>query len=108
MITPEALPPLEIITFAPLLITLFHVHKAHIIPKYRGGTNDESNVVPGLPVPLHAFQHLLVKESLPKGHDQDANSWAVSKLVQSMNNEERAEFNRLLALHEKDRREGNW
>jgi hypothetical protein len=78
-----------------------------IIPSYRGGKLIEDNIAE-LPKPLHAFQHLLVEESLGKGRDKEANRGAVSLIVQRMSPEQLKEFNNLVALHEVNRRKGNW
>lgn len=78
-----------------------------VIPKYRGGKLSPENRAE-LSRPLHAFHHLLIEESLPKGRDHEANRSAVSLIVQRMTPNELAEFNKLVADHETDRRKGNW
>lgn len=78
-----------------------------VVPTYRGGKLIPDNTAE-LPKPLHAFQHLLIEESLPKGRDKEANRGAVSLIVQRMSSNQLKEFNHLLALHETDRRNGNW
>lgn len=77
--------------------------KCHQIPKYLGGTTDPSNIVEA-PLPLHAFQHKLIADSLPEGNDKDANLWAVKKIVQRMSFEEVNEYFRLKEIDERDKK----
>lgn len=76
--------------------------KCHQIPKYLGGTIDDSNIVDA-PLPLHALQHKLIADSLHLGNDKDANLWAVKKIVQRMSFEEVNEYFRLRELDERDK-----
>lgn len=73
-----------------------------VVPKYLGGQLVEDNKAE-LTLPLHAFHHLLIQENT-KGNDKEANRWAVGAVVRRMDKEDLDEFNRLVDLHERDRR----
>lgn len=76
--------------------------KSHaIIPKYRQGQLIPDNKAE-LSLPLHAFHHLLVAESVTSRRDIEANYWAVRAIVKRMTPEEEKEYLRLAALHHKN------
>lgn len=84
------------------------LEKSHaIVPKYRGGHLIPDNKAE-LPLPLHAFHHLLIEESCGAGRDKEANRWSVSAIVRRMKPSELEEFNNLVDLHERDRRCRGW
>jgi hypothetical protein len=83
------------------------IDRSHaIIPKYRHGRLEGENRA-DLTLDLHAFHHLLTAESCT-GNDKEANSWAVRAIVRRMEPQTLERFNKLVDLHEKDRRNGGW
>jgi len=92
-----------------MLLEFDRKDRAHaVVPKYRAGKLVVDNEAE-LTLPLHAFAHLIAKESLTtRGVDQNVNRWAVGAIVRRMTPAELNEFNRLVSIHETDRRNGNW
>lgn len=80
---------------------LGRLEKAHVIPKYLGGTKDSSNLIL-TPIELHAFMHYLVADSPVDIRSKLANFSSVSLIRSRETVEERAETDRLITLHNAD------
>jgi len=78
--------------------------RAHNVPKYKGGTMDDSNVTPDVPLEWHALQHKLIADSLSDGDDKNANLWSVNAIKKRMNFEELNEYFRLKELDERNKK----
>lgn len=60
--------------------------KAHVIPRYRGGTNDSSNVF-AIPLALHSFLHELIARDSGSPRDKFINHRA-SRVVRGRGDDE--------------------